>query len=645
MFFLSTYVFSQAQIEFEPTSVLESGTWYKAKISGTGIYKITFQKLNDLGFDSPESLRIYSNKGEQLSYEVDTTAYNDLVELPLYQGDGFYVFYAEGAGGWGFNPEDSTFKYNTHDYALSNYIFLTTSFGAGEKIQERDFSSLPTNLNVTSYSWRNYYEEEIYNLAQSGRTWFGKKFENGEFSYDFNAQNYIPGSDYKIEISTAARSEFGGTFHYYLNDNKFAQRSFVNVIMNSHEGKIAIAKTVNANINNAQEENTFRASFVSSGTNDESYMDYVFVNTRCKLSYTSSPFFFRDIDSYIMGGNGLFQLEDMETGVQVWNISNPGEVYILKGNLNGSRYEFKSPVDQLNEFVALNPSTSYPAPIYNDDDNNDVGWLAENQNLHALSSPELLIVTHPLFLEPADSLANIHRVMDGMDVVVVTTDQIYNEFSSGKKDASAIRNFARMLWLKSPETFKYLLLFGDGTYDNRNQDENNMNYIPTYESLESLHQTQTFTADDIYGQLETGEFSVSGTLDIGVGRLPVNWSDSEENTVSWGVIKKINQYYSQEVKRDWRNRMIFLADDMEQTWERDFVYGSEDLIEIVKNEAPEINFTKIYMDAFTSISSSTSQMFGQKQTLGGLLSNERGENQAAGRGSQEIERPGESPPP
>ncbi len=611
LLFLPTFIFCKAQNEFEPNSVLKSGSWYKAKVNKSGIYKITFNKLVELGFETPENLRIYSNSGRQLSYQVDTLAPDDLVELPLYAGENYFVFYAEGPGSWELDEENSAFISNVHDYATSNYLFLTTSFGVGKRIETKDYSNLSTNINVSSYSWRDYYEEELYNPIQTGRTWFGEKFDKEGFEHTFSSIDYIPGSDFKLNIGAAARSEFGGTLKYYFNGDSIAQKFIYKVDMNSHEGSYGNYKEVDVTLNHANSQNIFKSEFFSSGVNDEVYIDYVFANTTCQLNYTSSPFFFRDIKSYQAGGNAVFELSNVQSGIQVWNVSDIGKVFGIKGTLGGGIFQFKSPLENLNEFVALDPTAEYPVPVFMENDQKVLGWMKENQNLHAMSPPELLIVTHPLFKEPADSLAEIHRLYDNMNVSVVTTEQIYNEFSSGMKDASAIRNFARMLWLKSQNTgiFKYILLFGDGTYDNRNEDANNMNYIPTYQSKESLdyilNQTSSYSSDDIYGQLEVGEFSISGTLDVGVGRLPVNWSESDENATSWGIIKKIIQYYSFDVKRDWRNRMIFLADDMESNWERDFVDGSEELIDIVKKKAPEINFTKIYLDAFTSISSST----------------------------------------
>jgi hypothetical protein len=126
----------------------------------------------------------------------------------------------------------------------------------------------------------------------------------------------------------------------------------------------------------------------------------------------------------------------------------------------------------------------------------DTGPVA-NQNLHATGPHQMLIVTHPLFLEAADSIAEFHRSKDNMSVTVATTDQVYNEFSSGAPDVSAIRDFARMIRNRSTGSdnrLKYLLLFGDGSYNNLSRSDGNSNYILTYQSESSLNaSTSTFT--------------------------------------------------------------------------------------------------------------------------------------------------------
>src|SRR5207245_2615066 len=95
----------------------------------------------------------------------------------------------------------------------------------------------------------------------------------------------------------------------------------------------------------------------------------------------------------------------------------------------------------------------------------------ENQNLHALPQVQMVILTHPNFLPAANELADFHRTHDHLSVSVVTTTQVYNEYSSGAPDVSAVRDFMKMFYDRGfiGNLPKYLLLMGDASYDNKNR--------------------------------------------------------------------------------------------------------------------------------------------------------------------------------
>src|SRR5690606_2954612 len=151
----------------------------------------------------------------------------------------------------------------------------------------------------------------------------------------------------------------------------------------------------------------------------------------------------------------------------------------------------------------------------------------ENQDLRSIGGVNLLIVTHPLFKDEALRLAAHRQSHSGWQVRVVTTDEVYNDFSSGRQDITAIRDFVKAVHDKSPNDLKALLLFGKGSYDYKDRVPNNTNFVPTYQSRNSLHPLQSYSSDDYYAFLEDDEgywdetSNAIHTLDIGVGRLPV----------------------------------------------------------------------------------------------------------------------------
>lgn len=601
------------QSGFANQSVLKSGTWYRIKVEETGIYKITYEDLAAIGFASPENIRIFGNGGDQLSYSNDSPFKDDLQEIPIFQssnsnfgpGD-FYLFYGEGTTSWSFNESKQMFLHHLHEYSETNYYYITSSFGPGERIQQVDNSSLSAQVTVSEYDFRDFHESEIRNLIHSGRRWFGELFSEQSLDISFDINEPVSGTEVSIYAASAVRSSNNKTVSVKSNSNQIGTMNFSYVLTTDSEATYADVKELNTSFIPNTSDITINHQLLSPGFGDLAYLDFIVLNARSKLTINKPDFFFRDIKSVAPSTTALFRLSNANSNIRVWNISDHNNVFELKSSLSGSLLEFKDSVSMLNEYVAVDISYNYSKPVFEDATFSDVGWISENQNLHALSTVELLVVTHPEFIMQAEELAQLHRDRDYMKVAVVTTEQVYNEFSSGKKDASAIRNLARMLYERSSseEPFKYLLLFGDGSYDNRGRNTNNPNYIPTFQSTNGTSPTLSYSTDDLFAMLEPGEWSTSGTLDIGVGRITVK--STENQLEAQGVVNKIKTYYDPSVMKDWRNKLIFLGDDGESGWDNKvFMVDSDSLTKIVERCEPTMNFSKIYLDAYQQISSST----------------------------------------
>ena len=215
-----------------------------------------------------------------------------------------------------------------------------------------------------------------------------------------------------------------------------------------------------------------------------------------------------------------------------------------------------------------------------------------------MGDAEMIIVTHPLFMAQAKRLAAIHENNDNIRSVIVTPGQIYNEFSGGIPDAAAIRNFVKMIWEKGKTTgvpLKYLLLFGDGSYENKTPPPGNTNFIPTWQSVNSNTGVLSFTSDDFYGLLEDGEGESNGSLEVGIGRFPV------DDTTSAGLmVRKVRNYISSAAFGSWRNVVCMLADDEDDNLH---MIDSEHLSKIISDEAPAITNEKIYLDSYRQVTS------------------------------------------
>jgi hypothetical protein len=168
---------------------------------------------------------------------------------------------------------------------------------------------------------------------------------------------------------------------------------------------------------------------------------------------------FRDWAS--VGNNtGEFVISDTKTTTQVWDVTDPLTPLLMQQNLSGNELRFVNSCSGLREYIAFN-NTDLLVP--------SVEGKVANQDLHGTAPTDHIIVVHPPFLTQAQRLAQFHRQHNGLRTLVVTTQQVYNEFSSGSPDPTAIRDFVKMYYdkFKDPaaDKLKYLLLFGDASFD------------------------------------------------------------------------------------------------------------------------------------------------------------------------------------
>src|SRR4030095_2336536 len=181
-----------------------------------------------------------------------------------------------------------------------------------------------------------------------------------------------------------------------------------------------------------------------------------------------------------------------------------------------------------NQIVVFDPTHHVLSPTYE-------GFLG-NQNFHALHPSDLIIIYYDEYENAALKLAEQRRSREHLEVLTIPVSQVFQEFGGGSKDPSAIRDFARMIYKRDPE-FRYLLLLGDATYDyqNRSPELPYHNFIPAFETEESLDPIRSFPSDDYFGLLDDNEGeegkTLIGAVDIAIGRLPSDTPEEADGVV------------------------------------------------------------------------------------------------------------------
>lgn len=599
--FFTEPVMSKTNLDSDTqNSAMESGNWYKIKIDQTGVYKLTYDELLEIGLTNPENVQLYGYGGNQLSFYNSDFSGDDMVQNPIVMEKGsddifnegdYILFYTKGPLSWTYNEDDDFFEHHIHQYSNYIYLFLTDSFSDGQKI-ESDNSNYTSNYSSDEMDDLKVYHNETYNLITSGRFWYTDKLSPGSsVDCSFTFPNLIENSSVNVQMLSAGH-KIANTNNLVLTVSENST-ALATVTTSSAYSTYVYAIPQSTTFNFIPSSNSFTLNCKYSGSSSaaEGYIGYLELNARSNLTYQNEQLLFRDKNSVGDGTITTFNLNNNGTEISVWDVTSDVSPIKMNCTTNGNSTKFTIPTDSLKEFIAFDDATLL-SPITKGD---GLG-LVSNQNLHGIESCNMVIVTLPDYMSQAEELAELRRAEPyNLNVNVVTPEQIYNEFSSGTPDASAIRNFVRYLYnnqKNSDEPLKYLLLFGDGSYDNKGITNDNLVTIPTFESENSTSEGSSFVTDDFYGLLEEGEGEYIGSLEIGIGRFPVSTVDQAQL-----IIDKIKNYESEQSLGNWRSRICFIADDEDSGT---YVSNAEVLAnKTILSNQPQYNIEKIYFDAYT----------------------------------------------
>ncbi|MGL4364500.1 MAG: type IX secretion system sortase PorU [Bacteroidales bacterium] len=574
------------------SSVLSSGKWVKLKIKKTGIHKLSSQQLRQWGFDNSGKISVWGNRCTELPRLNSIANFEDLQQIPTLSIKDAILFYAEAKNTWSYDTQKKFFFHVQNEYSDVSYIYIT-NYLPPKNIEKIKQATNATQFSNT-YDYRDYRERIDTCLLRSGKRFFDDVFDAvRERKYSFR----IPFVDkragtLKLQVCAAAQSQTRSNFDIIINNAIPLSLS----IRGMPSGHYMYADTLFAdNIPFSSDNLTLQMRYNRPTPSAWAVLDFITINARAELRLDKDQLLFRDIQSTGENKVTTFQITNTQQNVRIWNITqlhNPQEItgIALSGNLS-----FSAATHSLQEFVAFTENMAMMPEFVSQ---------VTNQNLHGLAASELVIVCHPSFLVQAEQIADFHRKHDKMSVLIATTEQVYNEFSGGIADVSAIRNFIRMFYRRDPSTTpKYLLLFGSGSYVNFNA-KRGTGHIPTFQSSLSLSSDYSYTSDDYFGVLNDsaylGDYGMIGKIDVAVGRLPA-YNSSHANTLA----NKIKQYHSN-INDDWINRCIFIADDEDANIH---LSQSETFGNYLLDSSPSFFVKKIYLDAYQQVATTMGKRY------------------------------------
>lgn len=624
------------------SSVLASGDWYRIGVAKDGVYRVSYQYLKDIGIDvaaiSPNDLNIYGNGVGLLPIQNGLYRPDDIQPNAIQVVDGndgsfdpgdYLLFFARGPNRWRYDLAESEFRHVKHLYTDTSYYFIGVNVGPPKRMTTESSASQPATVTVTDFDDYAFHDIDQVNLLKTGRTWYGEVFDiqnthiiSGD---NFTFPNINTNAMAKVRVELIARTlgfSNSSNFQVTINGGEAYEEMSVPGVSGIYTQSYARDRVTRIDFLPGTSTFDVKLKFVPHSSTSKGWLDFISINVRRNLKMEGQGMLFRDMESVEPGQIAEFNLSGASSVNQIWDVTDPNNVTAINYNQTGTDITFRRSASTLKEYYALTNFT-YPEPRY--------FGTVPNQNLHALGLQQpidMMVVTHPKFYNEAVDLANFHtnHPTDPVYSEVVTTQQVYNEFSSGMPDITAIKDLMRMLYTRSngdEELMpKYLLLFGDGSYDNRSRAENNTNYILTYQTVNSVAPVGSYVSDDYFALLDISEGeSTNDKVDIGVGRIPVSTVQGAQD-----VVKKLKKYmtsdFAAEVSHcsgvgeggfgEWRNRLVFVGDDEDSGLH---MSQSDQLAAMIEESNPEFNITKIYLDAYQQVSSPGGNLYPEVNSL------------------------------
>lgn len=610
------------------TSLLAAGNWHKIGVTQEGVYKMDFGFLNATGLiksaNDLKYLKLYGKPGGMLAENnADTEAEymreNAIMVVDndgVWNADDYVLFYAEGPVSWSASPTGDI-VHTQNRYVDTAYYFLTVDTEPGKRIQE-NAPGAAGNILIDSFDTYAVHEwdriTEINTELKSGSELFGEDFRalNGNTQISKNIELALPGAVAGtrgiLRVQFMARAEELTRLDIALNGRLQRTMRFGAVDLNDQEGPYGTLESSSINTGaDMSARNTIGLTFNKTRLESIGWLGYIEMQARVPLRAAQGQMNFRSLAAK---GTGLAEYKIQGAGPQttVWDITDFHEVAVQKTEPDASGRRFSAAVASPRRYVMFDGSAFLTPRSF--------GSIS-NQNILAAGPVDMIIISHPEFLPAARRLADFHHSTEGLVSVIVTPQELYNEYNYGGRDPMAYRLYAKMLYERAKAHSgsrlpKFMLLMGDATYDLKNLTPGNPNYVMTYESLNTAHYINSFCSDDFFACFVPkggdwsrgyGETTNGDTISLGVGRMPVR---SLQNAHE--MVDKVIAYYARPSQGAWRNDVTMVADDEDGNL---YFNQTEALTNTLSGQYPDLNFNKVYFDAYRQVSVASGNRYPQ----------------------------------
>lgn len=578
-------------------SKLASGKWVKIEIGASGIYQIPYATLQNMGFD-PSKVKIYGYGGNMLPEKFSEPYIDDLPEIPVLRNKNRILFYGEGTIKWSNNGSSFTHKQNP--YSASSYYFISQDDSPITTIEEIEDNTKVSSNEVSLFDDYALHESELCNVGNMGRNLYGEDFLYKTIqTFNFNTTGVV--GDVKMQLDFVAKMQTGAALTIKVNGKNLTNgEKNIKAFTGSDDWYYTAAKltTINKTFTPSGAE---AITLQFSGSDVKvARLDFIRLQMMRKLMLYNGVVKFR----VLAAENSLVRYNISTNGassVVVLDITESHKPKKIVATANGNTLSFTPQRVGIREYIAFDTNNTFSEPTIIEE--------VANQNLHGLERADLVIIVPQQFYQQAKRLAEFHRDHDELSSIIVRPELIYNEFSSGKPDATAYRRFMKMFYDRAECAGdaslypRYLLLFGDGSCDNRHITSEWQGYkypfLMTFQSESSIDERTSYVTDDYFAFLKDsdGVNLLADKPSIGVGRFPVR--TLAEATIA---VDKLIAYSNNTDYGIWKNNLCFVADDGNHSGHMTL---AEELIKIVRKNNPEFFENKVYIDAYNKVGSSS----------------------------------------
>ena len=597
--------------EYAEHSVLATGSWTKIRVSETGVCKLSYDQIKEMGFSNPKEVHVYGYGGATLSEDFGQPKVDDLNEAPIYDSGTAIYFYAQGPRKWNYRGSNAqhAFDITSNPYSLYGYYFLTNNtkerklISAAPLVEEAE-----DEMEITNYLEHISHKEETENIIESGIGWLGNQTPMGKgFTLEFETPDIDTMELGNLYVNLAAHSDKTSTAHIGIA----GKQSELEIPL-SGEGSEAMSREKTIVFLPSNEKNKLVISYVAVNGTDKLWIEQVVFSAYRKLKMNNGIMYFRNPNTE-EAGTYKYILTGTNGSTIVWNITDPQNITQISTDYDGNELTFRRSPSQMEEFVAFNPASSKFVKA-------EMVGKVSNQDLHAIKDMDFIIITNEAFISEAQRLASIHEEHDNANVLVVTPEEIYNEFSSGTPDASAIRWFLKMFYDRG-EYNKQVLLLGDGSFDNRGILRSSgsiiNNFIITYQGGSKYAESNSYVSDDYFCCLSdrnNGLLLRQMKMDYGIGRFPV--STLEQAT---SMVNKVEKYLTTKKYGKWKNKAMLVADDNEEgvdanRYNKFFAY-SDNIGKIIHQKDSAIEIQKVHFDSYTRVTGSNGNKYPEVEEI------------------------------